>query len=328
MEDKTKENFVAKEQKKSHKDYKKRYNTNKKQKTEKKTENQEVNQVEKRKTERRVSNKKNVRKEKRGVLEKKNKSIIDFNFKKSNLKVIALGGLDEIGKNITIFEYEDEIIIVDCGLEFPDDEMLGVDLVIPDTIYLEENRDKIKGLFITHGHEDHIGSIPYLLEKINVPIYATKLTAKLIEHKLEEHHLINIAQINVVEQGQTVNAGKMQVEFIRSAHSIPDACMLAIYTPVGTILHTGDFKIDYTPIDGQRIDLGRIAEIGNEGVLMLLADSTNSERKGFTMSEKTIGPVFDRLFDGCKKRIVVATFASNVHRVQQIVNSAIKFLSC
>ena len=325
MEDKTKENFVAKEQKKSHKDYKKRYNTNKKQKTEKKTENQEVNQVEKRKTERRVSNKKNVRKEKRGVLEKKNKSIIDFNFKKSNLKVIALGGLDEIGKNITIFEYEDEIIIVDCGLEFPDDEMLGVDLVIPDTIYLEENRDKIKGLFITHGHEDHIGSIPYLLEKINVPIYATKLTAKLIEHKLEEHHLINIAQINVVEQGQTVNAGKMQVEFIRSAHSIPDACMLAIYTPVGTILHTGDFKIDYTPIDGQRIDLGRIAEIGNEGVLMLLADSTNSERKGFTMSEKTIGPVFDRLFDGCKKRIVVATFASNVHRVQQIVNSAIKF---
>ena len=325
MEDKTKENFVAKEQKKSHKDYKKRYNTNKKQKTEKKTENQEVNQVEKRKNERRVSNKKNVRKEKRGVLEKKNKSIIDFNFKKSNLKVIALGGLDEIGKNITIFEYEDEIIIVDCGLEFPDDEMLGVDLVIPDTIYLEENRDKIKGLFITHGHEDHIGSIPYLLEKINVPIYATKLTAKLIEHKLEEHHLINIAQINVVEQGQTVNAGKMQVEFIRSAHSIPDACMLAIYTPVGTILHTGDFKIDYTPIDGQRIDLGRIAEIGNEGVLMLLADSTNSERKGFTMSEKTIGPVFDRLFDGCKKRIVVATFASNVHRVQQIVNSAIKF---
>ena len=325
MEDKTKENFVAKEQKKSHKDYKKRYNTNKKQKTEKKTENQEVNQVEKRKTERRVSNKKNVRKEKRGVLERKNKSIIDFNFKKSNLKVIALGGLDEIGKNITIFEYEDEIIIVDCGLEFPDDEMLGVDLVIPDTIYLEENRDKIKGLFITHGHEDHIGSIPYLLEKINVPIYATKLTAKLIEHKLEEHHLINIAQINVVEQGQTVNAGKMQVEFIRSAHSIPDACMLAIYTPVGTILHTGDFKIDYTPIDGQRIDLGRIAEIGNEGVLMLLADSTNSERKGFTMSEKTIGPVFDKLFEGCKKRIVVATFASNVHRVQQIVNSAVKY---
>ncbi len=254
-----------------------------------------------------------------------NKSIIDFNFKKSKLKIIALGGLDEIGKNITLFEYEDEIILVDCGLEFPEDDMLGVDLVIPDFTYLVKNASKIKGLFITHGHEDHIGSIPYLLQQINVPIYATRLTAKLIEHKLEEHHLLNVAKINIVEQGQTINAGKMQVEFIRSAHSIPDACMLAIHTRAGIVIHTGDFKIDYTPIDGQTMDLGRLAELGNQGVLALLSDSTNAERKGFTMSEKSIGPVLDGLFEGCKKRIVVATFASNVHRVQQIVNSAVKF---
>lgn len=203
--------------------------------------------------------------------------------------------------------------------------MLGVDLVIPDVTYLVKNKDKIKGLCITHGHEDHIGSIPYVLKQVNMPIYATKLTARLISHKLEEHHLLNSAQINIVEQGQTVDFGKMQVEFIRSSHSIPDAVMLAIHTPVGTVIHTGDFKVDYTPIDGQMMDLGRLAELGNQGVLALLADSTNAERKGFTMSEKSIGPVFDRLFDGCKKRIVVATFASNVHRVQQIVNSAVKY---
>ena len=203
--------------------------------------------------------------------------------------------------------------------------MLGVDLVIPDFTYLVKNQEKIKGLFITHGHEDHIGSIPYLLKQINIPIYATRLTAKLIEHKLEEHKLLATAKINVVEQGQTINAGKMQVEFIRSSHSIPDACMLAIHTPAGVVIHTGDFKVDYTPIDGQKMDLGRLAELGNQGVLALLADSTNAERKGFTMSEKTIGPVFDKLFEGCKKRIVVATFASNVHRVQQIVNSAVKY---
>lgn len=246
-------------------------------------------------------------------------------FKKSNVKIIAIGGLDEIGKNITIIEYENEMVLVDCGLEFPDDDMLGVDLVIPDFTYIVKNKEKVKGLFITHGHEDHIGSIPYLLQQINIPIYATRLTAKLIEHKLDEHHLLSQAKINVVEQGQTINAGKMQVEFIRSSHSIPDACMLAIHTPQGVIIHTGDFKIDYTPIDGQMMDLGRLAELGNEGVLALLADSTNAERKGFTMSEKSIGPVFDKLFDGCKKRIVVATFASNVHRVQQIVNSAVKY---
>ena len=256
---------------------------------------------------------------------KKGSKKLDFNFKKSNLKIIALGGLDEIGKNITVFEYEDEIVLVDCGLEFPDDDMLGVDLVIPDFSYIIKNQSKVKGLFITHGHEDHIGSIPYLLKEVNIPIYATKLTAKLIEHKLEEHHLLNSAKINVVEQGQTIDVGKMKVEFIRSSHSIPDSCMLAIHTPQGVVVHTGDYKVDFTPIDGQRMDFARLAELGNEGVLALLADSTNSERKGFTMSEKSIGPVFDNLFDGCTKRIVVATFASNVHRVQQIVNSAIKY---
>ena len=264
-------------------------------------------------------------KHKKQYQKKSNKNKLDFSFKKSNLKIIALGGLDEIGKNITVFEYEDEIVLVDCGLEFPEDDMLGVDLVIPDVTYLIKNKDKIKGLVITHGHEDHIGAIPYVLKQVNMPIYATRLTVKLIEHKLEEHHMRNQVKVNVVNQGETVNFGKMQVEFIRSSHSIPDAVMLAIHTPVGTVVHTGDFKVDYTPIDGQEMDLGRIAELGNKGVLALLADSTNAERKGFTMSEKSIGPVFDNLFEGCKKRIVVATFASNVHRVQQIVNSAVKF---
>ena len=264
-----------------------------------------------------------IKHDKKQYPKKSNK--LDFAFKKSNLKIIALGGLDEIGKNITVFEYEDEIVLVDCGLEFPEDDMLGVDLVIPDVTYLIKNKDKIKGLVITHGHEDHIGAIPYVLKQVNMPIYATRLTVKLIEHKLEEHHIRNQVKVNVVNQGETVNFGKMQVEFIRSSHSIPDAVMLAIHTPVGTVIHTGDFKVDYTPIDGQEMDLGRIAEIGNRGVLALLSDSTNSERKGFTMSEKSIGPVFDNLFEGCKKRIVVATFASNVHRVQQIVNSAVKF---
>ena len=248
-----------------------------------------------------------------------------FNFKKENLKIIALGGLDEIGKNITVFEYSDEIILVDCGLEFPEDDMLGVDLVIPDITYLERNKEKIKGLVVTHGHEDHIGSIPYLLKKINIPIYATRLTIGLIKNKLEEHKLLRSAKLKIVEQGQTINFGKMQVEFIRSSHSIPDAVMLAIYTPVGTVIHTGDFKVDFTPIDDKVMDLGRIAEIGNKGVLALLSDSTNSERKGFTMSESSVGEVFDRLFQNCTKRIVVATFASNVHRVQQIVNSAVKY---
>ena len=251
-----------------------------------------------------------------------NKSI----FKKSKLKIIPLGGLHEIGKNITVFEYENEIIVVDCGLSFPEDDMLGIDLVIPDITYLEKNVDKIKGLVITHGHEDHIGSIPYLLKKINVPIYATKLTVGLIKNKLEEHKLLRTTELHEVTQGETVKLGKnFKVEFIRSSHSIPDSVMLGITTPAGTILHTGDFKVDFTPIDGKIMDFGRIAELGGQGILALMSDSTNSERKGFTMSESSVGEVFDKLFLHCTKRIVVATFASNVHRVKQIVNAAIKY---
>ena len=243
--------------------------------------------------------------------------------KKEKLKIIPLGGLHEIGKNITVFEYGNDIIILDCGVAFPEDDMLGVDLVIPDFTYLVKNKDRIKGLVITHGHEDHIGSIPYFLKEVNVPIYATKLTCGLIQNKLEEHHL-NKVSLNVVNQGQTIVLGKFRVEFIRSCHSIPDSVALAIHTPAGVVVHTGDFKIDYTPIDDQKIDLGRLAELGNKGVLALLSDSTNSERKGYTMSESTVGEVFNKLFSNCKKRIVVATFASNMHRVQQIVNSAVE----
>ena len=257
---------------------------------------------------------------------RKRKKESDNMFKKSSLKIIPLGGLHEIGKNITVFEYENEIIVVDCGLSFPEDDMLGIDLVIPDISYLEKNVDKVKGLVITHGHEDHIGAVPYLLKKINIPIYATKLTAGLIRNKLEEHKLLRSTELYEVVQGQTVSLGKnFKVEFIRSSHSIPDSVMLAITTPAGTILHTGDFKVDYTPIDGKIMDFGRIAELGNQGILALMADSTNAERKGFTMSESSVGEVFDKLFLHCTKRIVVATFASNVHRVQQIVNCAIKY---
>ena len=247
-------------------------------------------------------------------------------FKKSNIKIIPLGGLHEVGKNITVFEYEDEIIVVDCGISFPEDDMLGVDLVIPDVTYLVKNQEKIKGMIITHGHEDHIGGIPYFLKQINVPIYATRLAAGLISNKLEEHKLLRSTDMHIVTQGQTIKLGNnFQVEFIRSSHSIPDSVMLAITTPTGTILHTGDFKVDYTPIDGQVMDLGRIAEIGQKGILALMSDSTNAERKGFTMSERSVGDVFDKLFLNCTKRIVVATFASNVHRIQQIVNSAVKY---
>ena len=242
---------------------------------------------------------------------------------RGNTLRVDSGGILEIGKNITVFEYGDDIVIVDCGLAFPEDDMLGIDLVIPDFTYLERNQDKIRGLVITHGHEDHIGSIPYLLKKINVPIYATKLTAGLISHKLEEHKLLRSTKLKIVNQGQTITLGKMRVEFIRSCHSIPDAVILGIHTPAGTVVHTGDFKIDYTPIDDERMDFGRLAELGNKGVLALMSDSTNSERKGYTMSESTVGEVFDKLFFNCTKRIVVATFASNVHRVQQIVNSAV-----
>ena len=247
-------------------------------------------------------------------------------FKKSKLKIIPLGGLHEIGKNITVFEYEEEIIIVDCGISFPEDDMLGVDLVIPDVTYLVKNQEKIKGMVITHGHEDHIGGIPYFLKQINVPIYATRLTAGLISNKLEEHKLLRSTDMRIVNQGDTIKLGKnFKVEFIRSSHSIPDSVMLAITTPAGTVLHTGDFKVDYTPIDGQIMDFGRIAELGQQGILALMADSTNAERRGFTMSESSVGEVFEKLFLNCTKRIVVATFASNVHRIQQIVNSAVKY---
>ena len=250
---------------------------------------------------------------------------LEVKFKKSPVKIIPLGGLLEIGKNITVFEYENEMIIVDCGLAFPEDDMLGVDLVIPDVSYLERNKEKIKGMVITHGHEDHIGAIPYFLKQINVPIYATKLTAGLIRNKLEEHKLLRSTKLKIVNQGDKINLGKMKIEFIRSCHSIPDSVALAIHTPAGIIVHTGDFKIDYTPIDNERMDFGRLAELGNKGVLALLSDSTNSERKGYTMSESTVGEVFDKLFLNCSKRIVVATFASNIHRIQQIVNSAVKY---
>ena len=267
----------------------------------------------------------NVKHEKTMRKNKPNKRENNKIFKKSNLKIIPLGGLLEIGKNITVIEYEDDIVIVDCGLGFPEDDMLGVDLVIPDITYLEKNKDKIRGLVITHGHEDHIGGIPYLLKQINVPIYATKLTVGLISNKLEEHNLLRSTKMKEVRPGQTITLGSIKVEFIKITHSIPDACALAIHTPVGTIVHTGDFKIDYTPIDGEVIDLGRLAAIGNKGVLALMSDSTNAERKGYTMSESTVGEVLDKLFVNCTKRIVVATFSSNVHRVQQIVNSAVKY---
>ena len=247
----------------------------------------------------------------------------DVVFRTSKLKIIPLGGLQEVGKNITVFEYEEDIIIVDCGVSFPEDDMLGIDLVIPDFTYLIKNKDRIRGLVITHGHEDHIGSIPYLLKELNVPIYATKLTVGLINNKLEEHKLVKKAKMHTVKQGDKINLGKFSVEFIKSCHSIPDAVALAITTPVGVIVHTGDFKIDYTPINDETMDFGRLAELGNQGVLALMSDSTNSERKGYTMSERTVGEVFDKLFINCTKRIVVATFASNVYRIQQIVNAAV-----
>ena len=267
-----------------------------------------------------ATNTRNIQKEQKN---KKSDNKLEFRFKQEKLKIIPLGGIQEIGKNITVFEYGDDIVLVDCGLAFPEDDMLGIDLVIPDFTYLEKNREKIRGLVITHGHEDHIGAIPYLLSKINVPIYATKLTAGLISHKLEEHKLLKSTKLKIVNQGQTIVLGKIRVEFIRSCHSIPDAVPLAIHTPVGTVVHTGDFKIDYTPIDDEKMDFGRLAELGNKGVLALMSDSTNSERKGYTMSESSVGEVLDKLFFNCTKRIVVATFASNVHRVQQIVNSAV-----
>ncbi len=244
----------------------------------------------------------------------------------SRLKIIPLGGLEQIGMNITAFEYEDSIIVVDCGLAFPADDMLGIDLVIPDITYLKDNMDKVKGFVITHGHEDHIGALPYVLKEINVPVYATRLTMGIIENKLKEHNLMKGTKRKVVKFGQSINLGQFRVEFIKTNHSIVDAAALAIYSPAGMVVHTGDFKVDYTPVFGDAIDLQRFAEIGKKGVLALMCDSTNAERPGFTPSERTVGKTFDTLFEEHKNtRIFVATFASNVDRVQQIINSAYKF---
>ncbi len=244
----------------------------------------------------------------------------------SRLKIIPLGGLDEIGMNITAFEYEDSIIVVDCGLSFPDDDMLGIDLVIPDITYLKENADKVKGFVITHGHEDHIGALPYVLKDLPAPVYATRLTMGIIDRKLEEHGLNGRIRQRVVRFGQMITLDDFRIEFIKTNHSIVDAAALAIYSPAGIVVHTGDFKVDYTPVFGDAIDLQRFAELGKKGVLALMCDSTNAERPGFTPSEKTLGPTFDQIFEEHKNtRIIIATFASNVDRVQQIINSAYKF---
>ncbi len=244
----------------------------------------------------------------------------------SKLQIIPLGGLEQIGMNITAFRYEDSIIVVDCGLAFPEDDMLGIDLVIPDITYLTDNIDKVKGFVITHGHEDHIGALPYVLQQVNVPVYATRLTMGIINHKLEEKNLLNCTKRKVVKFGSTINLGCFRVEFIRTNHSIVDAAALAIYSPAGIVVHTGDFKVDYTPVFGDPIDLGRFAEIGKKGVLALMCDSTNAERPGFTLSEKTVGHTFDVLFqEHHDTRIIIATFASNVDRVQQIINTAHKY---
>lgn len=244
----------------------------------------------------------------------------------AKVKIIPLGGLESIGMNITAFEYEDSIIVVDCGLAFPTDDMLGIDLVIPDVTYLEKNIDKVKGFVITHGHEDHIGALPYILQKINVPVYGTKLTLGLIENKLKEHNLMKNTKRKVIKHGQSINLGVFRIEFIKTNHSIADAAALAIFTPAGIIVHTGDFKIDYTPVFGDSADLQRFAELGKKGVLALMSDSTNAIRPGFTASERTVGKTFDAIFAEHKSnRIIVATFASNVDRVQQIINSAYKY---
>ena len=240
------------------------------------------------------------------------------------VKIIPLGGLGEIGKNITAIECDDEIVVIDCGVAFPDEEMYGVDLIIPDITYLKNNVEKIKGIFLTHGHEDHIGALPYVLKEINVPLYGTKLTIGIVKTKIEEHNILSEARLNNVEPGDVVSFRKLKVEFIRNTHSIADSCSLAIFTPVGIILHKGDFKIDYTPIDGQKMDLQRISNLGKEGVVLLMADSTNVERQGHSLSEKSIGFTLDRIISKAKGRVIVATFASNIHRMQQIVDASFK----
>ncbi|MBS3994706.1 MAG: ribonuclease J [Alkaliphilus sp.] len=245
--------------------------------------------------------------------------------KPAKIKVIPLGGLNEIGKNMIAFEYKEDIIVVDCGLSFPEDEMLGIDLVIPDITYLIKNKDKVRGIVLTHGHEDHIGALPYVLKKLNVPVYGTKLTLGLVENKFKEHKINNIVKTQIVKAGEEVKLGEFRVEFIKTSHSIADSVCLAIHTTLGTIVHTGDFKIDYTPIDDEPIDFHRLAELGKKGVMLLLCDSTNVERPGYTMSERTVGVNFENIFRNAIGRIIVATFSSNVHRVQQIINAANKF---
>ena len=245
--------------------------------------------------------------------------------KKNKLRIIPLGGLEEIGKNMTAFEYGENIVVVDCGLAFPEDEMLGIDLVIPDIAYLIKNIEKIRGIIVSHGHEDHIGALPYVLKDINVPVYGTKLTLALIENKLMEHRLPVKPELKIIEPGDIINLGPFKIEFIKSTHSIADSVALAIETPVGVVLHTSDFKIDQTPIQGEPFNLARVAELGKKGVLLLMADSTNVERPGYTMSERTVGEALDTIFINTKERIIVATFASNIHRIQQIINSAVKF---
>ena len=245
--------------------------------------------------------------------------------KSEKLKVIPLGGVDGIGGNITAFEYAEDIVIVDCGISFPEDDMLGIDLVIPDFSYLEQNAEKLRAVLITHGHEDHIGAIPYLLKQLNVPVYGTRLTLGILENKLAEHGILASSVLNEVKAGDTVKLGCFTAEFIRVNHSIADSVAIALQTPRGTVVHTGDFKIDLTPIDGAPINLHRFAELGKKGVKLLLCDSTNVERSGYTQSEKVVGVSFDRIFEGCDKRIVIATFSSNIHRVQQIINASVKY---
>lgn len=245
--------------------------------------------------------------------------------KKSKLKIIPLGGLNEIGKNITVFEYGNDIVILDCGLAFPEDEMLGIDLVIPDVSYLLKNKEKVRAIVLTHGHEDHIGALPYILRDLNVPVYGTKLTLGLVEYKLKEHGLLSNVKLVTIKPGDEITLGAFKIEFIRSTHSIADAVAIALHTPVGIIVHTGDFKVDYTPIEGEMIDLARFGQLGKMGVLALMADSTNVERPGYTMSERTVGETFEEIFKYCDQRILVATFASNVHRVQQVINAAVRY---
>lgn len=240
------------------------------------------------------------------------------------LKIMPLGGLGEIGKNMTAFEYKDEIIVIDCGLAFPDEDLYGIDIVIPDVTYLINNKDKVKGIFITHGHEDHIGGLPYVLKQINVPVYGTKLTLGLIEGKLKEHTMLSDCTLNIVDPGELIQLEQFKIEYIRNNHSIPDSCSIALHTPIGVVVHSGDFKVDFTPIDGRVMDLQRYAQLGKKGVLLLMADSTNALHKGYTMSEKTVGETLDNLFRKATGRVIVSTFASNVHRLQQISDCSIK----